>query len=119
MKFSIWLADAAIDPDKPGRLFGNLLPWLIMLVGFVFVGGVVIFYIRRWMKNDAMSNQSGFTLQDLRDMHRRGELTVEQFNAAKLAMVGRLTKPPSTVPTGEKPAAGSENEAGNHEQSSE
>jgi len=86
---SIWMLARA---DKSSRLLGEILPWLILLVGVVLAGGVAIYFIRRSLK-DSQSHAEAFTLQDLRDMHAAGELSDEEFERAKAQMIGRLRTP--------------------------
>src|SRR5690349_6149843 len=68
-----------LSADKSGRLFADIAPWLIVLVGVVLVGGVLIFLLRRWLRSDQHGASGGFTLQDLRELHREGELSDEEF----------------------------------------
>ena len=109
-----WLAAGAVD--KSTRLPGDVLPWLILLIGLILIGGAVIYFVRRWLYQDSSSaHDVGFTLQDLRDLHTRGELTDEEFQLAKTRMIGRLSTPPAAPP---KPKQ-TDPSTGNHEQSSE
>ena len=115
MDVSTWIAAAPVR--DPNRLLGDILPWLIVLIAVVIAGGVVIFAIRRWLRGDGASSAAGFTLQDLRDLHARGELSDEQFNSAKAAMIGRLTSP-KTQPAKSEDAGPTGSSTGNHPQSS-
>jgi uncharacterized membrane protein len=83
------LIASAVGRD-PGRALGEILPWLIVLVVVVIVGGMLIYFVRKWMAGDASAPAEGFTLQDLRDLHARGELTDEEFQNARAAMIGRV-----------------------------
>jgi uncharacterized membrane protein len=84
----------------PGRAFGEMLPWLLLLVGVVIVGGVLIYYVRKWMAGDSTTPAEGFTLQDLRDLHARGELTDEEYQNARTAMIGRVKSTAQSVKLG-------------------
>ena len=76
--------------SMPGsRLFSDILPWLVVLVVIVLVGAAVLFYVRRSMSSDS-SASAGFTLQDLRDLHASGQISLEEFERARDAMIGRL-----------------------------
>jgi hypothetical protein len=75
---------------RPENLFPELLPWLLVLLGVVIIGVGVIYFLRRAIHSESSSGQGGFTLQDLRDLHRSGELSDEEFERAKNQMVGRL-----------------------------
>jgi len=104
---SIWMP--AFAPDKSSRLFGEVLPWLILLIGVVLAGAIAIYYIRRSLK-DTKSHGGGFTLQDLRDMHAAGELSDDEFERAKAQMIGRLRTPANSPDDSAS--------TGNHRQSS-
>lgn len=94
-------------------LFRDLAPWLALLLVFVVVGFMVVIYLRRSLHSEVTGRGQGFTLQDLRDLHRSGKLSDDEFEAAKAAMIGRLRP---TKPTGkaekwpEKPGNGAESE---------
>ena len=83
---------AARPPTDPGELASQVLPWLGFLVVVVLVGGVVIWLVRRSMGAASAAVEAGFTLQDLRDLHASGELSDEEFEGARAAMIGRLRR---------------------------
>jgi hypothetical protein len=91
---------AAQSADS-SRLLADVLPWLLVLIGVIVVGGVIIYYVRRSLYGDGSSSGGGFTLQDLRDMHASGELSDEQFERARAQMIGRLKGEPKP-PRGER-----------------
>jgi uncharacterized membrane protein len=74
----------------PESAFGGLLPWIGVLLGMVVVGAIVIAFTRRMLRDESGEAGAGFTLHDLRELHRRGELSDEEFRRAKDAMIGRL-----------------------------
>jgi len=76
-----------------GRMFFDILPWLGVLVGVVAVGAVAIYLVRRAMDTGS-SMPDGFTLHDIRRMHAAGELSDEEFERAKAAVIGRVSAPP-------------------------
>lgn len=73
-----------------------ILPWLGLLVLLVIAGGVVIFYLRRLLNSNQSLDSPGFTLQSLRELHAAGEMTDEEFEKAKAAMIGRVVGPKET-----------------------
>jgi hypothetical protein len=79
---------------EPGELLPSLLPWLLLLLGLVAVGGAVLYAARRWVRDEeqARSEGPGFTLQDLRDMHRSGKLSDREFERAKAAMIEQIRR---------------------------
>lgn len=90
----MWLAYQ--PADKSSRLFGDVLPWLLVLIGVVLIGSIAIYFIRRWLRGGGPSAPQGFTLEDLRQLHAGGELTDEEFERAKATMIGRLKSSPSS-----------------------
>lgn len=77
---------------SPGtRLAADVLPWLGALILAVLVGVGAIHLVRRWLKRQD-DPPGDFTLQQLRDLHAAGNLTDEEFERAKSAVIGRLTE---------------------------
>ncbi len=72
------------------QLFSDVMPWLLLLMGLVIVGGVIILLARRLLNDTSSSKQPGFTLHELRTLHAKGELTDEQFDRAREAMIARV-----------------------------
>ncbi|MFO0828507.1 MAG: SHOCT domain-containing protein [Phycisphaerales bacterium] len=70
------------------NLFLSLAPWLALLLVVVVVGWFVIVFVRRMLRGGPPQS-AGFTLEELRQMHRRGELDDEEFARAKASVVGR------------------------------
>jgi len=118
---SAWMM-AQASADKSSRLLADILPWLIAIVAFIIVGGVVIYLIRRWLRSDLESDSGGggFTLQDLRDIHARGEISDEEFATARQQMIGRLKQPapPAGGKSGASATSGKAPPPGNHDPSS-
>ena len=94
-----------------GNLFGDLLPWLGLLVVIVLIGaGIAIWLRRRLMSGDA-AGAVGFTLGDLRELHARGEISTEELEKAKSQMIAGLTRReeisgPESSPTSESQVRG-------------
>ncbi len=72
------------------RLLSEVMPWLLLFMGLVIVGGVIIMLARRLLNDTSSSTQPGFTLHELRTPHTKGELTDEQFERAREAMIARV-----------------------------
>ena len=81
---------AATIPGDPDRLFGDMLPWLGAFVVVVLVGGALALWLRRRFRADDERSGDGYSLQDLRAMHARGELSDEEFKSAKDALISGL-----------------------------
>ena len=88
---------------RGASLFGDVLPWLFILLVIVVVGFIIVIYIRRTITSDTSARGQGFTLQDLRDLHAAGQLSDEEFEQAKAAMIGRLTPAKSAEDPQDRP----------------
>jgi uncharacterized membrane protein len=75
-----------------GNLFGDLLPWLGLLVVIVLIGGGIAIWLRRRLMSGDAAGSVGFTLGDLRELHARGEISTEEFEKAKSQMIAGLTR---------------------------
>lgn len=81
----------ASAPDA-SRLFSDLLPWLGLLIAMVVIGGIVLYLIRRSLNRPDGAAAEPFTLEDLRRMRAQGQMTDDEFEKARAAMIGRLTE---------------------------
>ena len=73
-----------------GQLSGLFLP-LALLLGLVGIGALVIHLVRRSTRREEDGPAEGFTLHDLRTMHQAGNLTDEEYERAKAALIERVT----------------------------
>jgi putative Mn2+ efflux pump MntP len=80
---------AATHSPQPGELFGELLPFLAALVGFIVLGWIGILMLRRSFRNNGRHDSDSFSLQSLRQMHANGELTKAEFEQARSAVLGQ------------------------------
>jgi hypothetical protein len=58
---------------------------LVLIVLFFLIGRY-----RRWMASSDAPGGVGFTLSDLRRFHKEGKMTTEEFEKAKLILLGPL-----------------------------
>jgi len=97
--------------DDPFAIAFACLSLLIIVVA----GAYVVMWLRRryWGADDGAAPSTGFTLADLRDLHRSGQISEEEFNRAKekilaahqraeqrdaAAAKGNVNKPPRQGP---------------------
>ncbi len=86
----------SILAQAPGDLFGQVLPWLIMLIGVVIVGGAGIYLVRRMLQGGPSALGESFTLHELRQMREEGQLSDEEFEQAKALIIGHVGDRPSS-----------------------
>ena len=70
----------------------NAILWLIAALIVLFV--VTVWVRRYFLKGDdpAASSPAGFTLGDLRQLHKNGQMTDEEFERAKAQVVAAMKK---------------------------
>ena len=73
-----------------GSAFSELWPWLVALVILILIGGAVIGIIRKWMRGSDDAEQIGFSLGDLRTLHREGKLSKEELKQAEAKIISRV-----------------------------
>jgi hypothetical protein len=57
--------------------------WSLVLVGFLVLGFYAVAKVKVWMKKDDDVPAAGFSLSDLRALHRSGKLSTEEFEKTK------------------------------------
>jgi len=71
--------------------FADVLPAIILLLAFTIVGGVIIFGLRRKLKNPP-STLIAFTLGDLKKLRDEGLISNEEYERAKQSIVDFVRK---------------------------
>jgi hypothetical protein len=83
--------------------------WGAVLIVILIIAFVAVIYVRRLMSHDEDFHGEGFTLGDLRQLHKAGQLSDEEFDKAKSLLVAGLQKaqnkqtPPKPQPLDLKP----------------
>jgi hypothetical protein len=90
------LAELTSEQSK-NAVVGSIILIVVVLVLF---GGV--FFYRRWMNAEDTTSAEGFTLSDLRRLHKEGKMSTEEFEKAKAVLIGSL-RPAATA---DKPTPG-------------
>jgi uncharacterized membrane protein len=74
--------------DSGGSML-RVIAWSLVLICLLMVGFFAISKLRQWMRDDDMPAPGiGFTLSDLRQLHKQGQMTDEEFERAKSKIVG-------------------------------
>ena len=85
------LAAAQRSTESSGNeAFSELWPWLLALVVLVLIGGAIIGVIRKWMRSTEGPEQIGFSLGDLRTLHREGKISSEELKIAEAKIISRV-----------------------------
>jgi len=82
----------------------DVLLWSGVLVVGVVIGTILVLAIRRRLDHDGTAVGEGFLLSDLRVMHQQGQLSDDEFEQAKAAMIGRMSNTGVTSETTASPA---------------
>jgi hypothetical protein len=90
---------------------GGIVPavgWSLVIIALAVAGFVGVSKLRAWLKeeDDAASDASpiGFTLSDLKRLHREGKISTEEFEKAHSKMIGAAKAMAEKLPD---PLAGS------------
>ena len=76
--------------DAGVGLFESVLFVSAILVVVILVGGVIAMFARRRYRSPADDSTIGFTLEDLRRMQERGELSLDEFQNARDKMFSKV-----------------------------
>ena len=71
--------------------FTDILPAIILLLTFTIVGGVVIFGLRRKLKQPP-STTIAFTLGDLKRLRDEGSISQQEYERAKDSIIASVKK---------------------------
>jgi hypothetical protein len=69
---------------------GSALIWSIVLIAILLVLFGAIGLYRKWMKADDDTTHGGFTLSDLRRLHKEGKMSDVEFESAKAILIGSM-----------------------------
>ena len=65
----------------------SIVVWSLFLIGLIVAGWLTVWQVRRKLRDDAPPGNTGFTLSDLRHLHKSGQMTDEEFDRAKARVV--------------------------------
>ena len=91
-------AFVAIAQDS-GEGMLRVLGWSLVLICLLLVGFFAISKLRQWLKeDDTPAPGIGFTLSDLRQLHKQGQMTDEEFERAKAKIIGGAKEMAAKLP---------------------
>src|SRR5437868_12272546 len=77
----------------------SVIIWSGVLLGLIILAFLAYAALKRWMKDpEVSSSATGFTLSDLRELHRQGKMTTEEFEMARTKMVASAKKMADAMP---------------------
>ncbi|MAE62354.1 MAG: hypothetical protein CMJ49_13485 [Planctomycetaceae bacterium] len=77
--------------DTPPQKFPFEVIWLWLVLGAVIVVcGLGLWWYQRRMRRDSESTYNGFTLDQLRQLNARGELTNEEYQQMRRAVIASM-----------------------------
>lgn len=65
----------------------GVLTWSVVLIGLVVAGFAVAMHVKKRLMEPTDPRSAGFTLSDLRALHREGKMSDLEFEKAKGAVV--------------------------------
>jgi uncharacterized membrane protein len=72
--------------------YGKLFLWSLILVAVVVVGFIAAVWVKRRVQQQDTAQPIGFSLADLRELHRTGKISDEEFERARGKMAASLKK---------------------------
>ena len=67
---------------------GSILIWSFILIALVVVGFLGALYVKKWTAQvEEPDDGAGFTLGDLRRLHKEGKITGDEFEKASVQMI--------------------------------
>lgn len=104
---------AAAQPSRSPQAVAELILWIgVIILVLVALGIIAIYFRNRVHRADPSESQTGSLLESLRAMHRRGELSQEEYESARASlmagMTGSQTATGSHTRKADRPAAGGE-----------
>ena len=76
----------------------SVIIWSLVLVVLILAGFVAVSYVKKRLRNDDdakdPARELGFTLSDLRQLHRSGQISDEEFARAKGKIVAAARRMP-------------------------
>ena len=88
------LAQAAQPaPAKPRSDTGGVFLWVLILIVVIMGGGLLLMWFkRRIFSADAGADDAGGLMDSLRQMRDSGQMSKEEYEATRKAMISRISK---------------------------
>ena len=76
----------------------SVIGWSLVLIVLLLAGFFAVSKLRHWLQNDEPAVSIGFTLSDLRQLHREGKMTDEEYEKARSKMMAGAKAMTSKLP---------------------
>jgi hypothetical protein len=73
----------------------SVIVWSLVLLVFLVAGFILVAAVKKRLRDDEVSAPgaaAGFTLSDLRQLHREGQISDDEFERAKEKIIGAAKK---------------------------
>ncbi len=87
----------------PESAITSIAVWVGIAVVLVLVGGLAVRRLRNWVRRD--DSAGALTMQDLRDMRDRGQITPEEYEVMRQKLIARYSDSPAPAPHADEPDA--------------
>jgi hypothetical protein len=74
---------------------GDVFFWGLLLMVLVVALFAAVAVLRKKLSPNEDFHGAGFTLSDLRQMHKKGQMSDEEFERAKIALLGAMKNMPA------------------------
>jgi hypothetical protein len=76
-------------PTIAANEVGPIIVWSLLLIVFLVLMFVAIVYFKKWLSKDDLDSAGdvGFTLGDLRRLHKQGKMSDEEYEKARVQMI--------------------------------
>ena len=81
-----------MSSPSPSAADESLFVWSLVLIGLVMAGFALVTWVKKKVKEPDEGPIAGFSLADLRQLHRAGKLSAEEYERARSKMVETLKK---------------------------
>jgi uncharacterized membrane protein len=78
--------------------YGNLFFWCLILLALVVAGFVLVAWVKRRTQQQDSGPTIGFSLADLRELHRTGKISDQEFERARGKMAASLKRETTPKP---------------------
>ncbi|MDX9910892.1 MAG: SHOCT domain-containing protein [Phycisphaerales bacterium] len=96
---------ATLAQSQGSRAATEAVVVLGVLIVIVLVGGIALLYLRKRFLSENAGDAPALLLDDLRDLRRRGEISEEEYERARGAIVGRMSDAMGVRSAGPRSAA--------------